>query len=246
MATVPPAPSLSVTSRGALGTSITVNSDSNGNGGSTVTQWQLVYSRYSTMGSDPDYIFLNDVGVGTVTGLLRGTTYYLWARRRNAVGWGPWSTRVMTKTYGYPAAPSKPVLSSIKTGGVTVKFTQNSNGGTAVIDRQVGWGFVSGTISFSALVPTSNTINLVGLTGGRTIFFAVRVRNSVGWGPWSPVASAFIPSGFTVTSVTTTTVGTHTTTRTFIRPAVGWMKVDGVWRVIIPYRKSGGIWKETK
>lgn len=84
---VPPAPSqvkLSEVTQSTLKAVFT----SNGTGGTAVLEWQLAYGTNPVTPS----IFVKSTGTSMVTGLAPGERYYFWARGRNAIGWGPWST----------------------------------------------------------------------------------------------------------------------------------------------------------
>lgn len=60
------------------------------NEGIVILERQLGYG----LADDAPTIFATPVnGVKIVTNLQAGETYYFWARNRNSVGWGPWSTR---------------------------------------------------------------------------------------------------------------------------------------------------------
>lgn len=57
-------------------------------GGEPVDEWQLAY------GLDPntEQFYLPSSGTNILSNLKPGATYYFWARGRNEVGWGPWSS----------------------------------------------------------------------------------------------------------------------------------------------------------
>jgi len=91
--TVPPAPdSLGVDT--IEQTSMRYRFSSNGDGGSDILQWQIGYGTSPTATQS----LISSNGTSTITGLQPGTTYYFWARGRNANGWSPWSTRSSGRT----------------------------------------------------------------------------------------------------------------------------------------------------
>jgi hypothetical protein len=59
------------------------------NGGESVDQWQLAYGRSSDVNVAT---LLTSNGTTDLSNLDPGQVYYFWARGRNAVGWGPWSS----------------------------------------------------------------------------------------------------------------------------------------------------------
>lgn len=67
----------------------------NGNGGSTITGFEIGYSTSST-GSPTTAI--SATSPRTVTGLQPGTTYYFRTRARNSVGWSAWSSATSIRT----------------------------------------------------------------------------------------------------------------------------------------------------
>lgn len=69
-------------------TSIIVSFTDNGNGGSAITERQIAYNTTNTTTGATS---VNYTGVMTITGLLPATTYYIWARVRNAAGWSSYS-----------------------------------------------------------------------------------------------------------------------------------------------------------
>jgi hypothetical protein len=69
---------------------------SGSNGGSAIDQYQI---GYGTNAGNPT-TFLASGGTSTITGLSPGTTYYVWSRAHNAIGWSPWSARLSTTTAG--------------------------------------------------------------------------------------------------------------------------------------------------
>lgn len=63
-------------------------------GGTPVREWQMAY------GTNPNeaQVYLPSGGTNIITGLQPATTYYVWSRGRNDVGWSPWSTRWEVRT----------------------------------------------------------------------------------------------------------------------------------------------------
>lgn len=238
MATVPPAPSLYLP--GHTGTTVSVNAGSNGDGGSPILQWRVGYGISST--APTTYQNLNEYGNGTVTGLQPGTVYYFWAQARNALGWSARSVRMSAKTWDYPAPPSAPRLTDVKTSSLQAFFTDNDNGGAVVYERQIGWGLSPEAPTYA--VPMGDRgVRLIDLPGVTPLYFRGRVRNSVGWSKWGPSTTITLPAGAWITIVTHPT---PSTTRVMVRPAVVYVKVAGVWKVATPMVRVAGLWKETR
>jgi hypothetical protein len=105
----------------AIGTtSAHINFTGNGNGGSTVLEWDMYYN---TVNNTVGATTVNWVSGGvTITGLAPGTTYYFWARGRNVVGWSPYSAVTTAKTfagsYVKVGAVWKPAIPWVKVDGV--------------------------------------------------------------------------------------------------------------------------------
>lgn len=93
-ATVPAAPNQPVLSN------ITVNSmelswSPNGDGGSTITEYQIGYGTSSA--GPTSYVIANSPY--TMANLATGTVYYFWVRAKNAIGWSAWSAVSSARTY---------------------------------------------------------------------------------------------------------------------------------------------------
>lgn len=63
----------------------------------TGLEWEI---GYGTNPATPEFTiaYAGIQSTNAITGLIPGTTYYFWARGRNEVGWGVYSTRVSVKT----------------------------------------------------------------------------------------------------------------------------------------------------
>ena len=223
-ATVPPAPTMfsAVTQSSSV---IRVNFGSNGDGGSAVLEWQIGY------GTDPSYPmwYVGSNGLTDVGGLVTGTTYYFWARGRNAIGWGGWSARAQATTWKVPDAPGSPVLSNPTQVSVHAVFTGNGEGGTPVVEWQIGYG----TDPAAPQVYVSGyNLDITGLTPGTVYYFWSRGRNAVGW------------SALSARSSISTIAGAWIKVGTVYKQAVPYVKVAGVWKVARPWGRLAGVWKE--
>lgn len=225
LATVPPAPQpVRLTNIGS--TSLHASFYSNGDGGSQIYEWSIAY------GTDPNYNQLSvSASDADITGLTPGTTYYFWARGRNAQGWGGWSSRTQATTLRVPDAPSTPTISSITQVSAVASFTPNGNGGAAITAYQIGYGTNSSgpTTTIAATSPQAIT----GLQPGTKYYFWARAQNSVGWGPWSAV------------TVATTIAGARINVGGVWQNAVPYVNVNGTWKVARTWGRSAGVWKES-
>lgn len=94
-ATVPPAPIPSFLTQ-TEHTRVNYGFNANGNGGANVLEWQV---GYGTNASSVQFTMNGGSGTVIVNGLSLGEMWYFWARGRNSVGWGPWSSRSNIRTF---------------------------------------------------------------------------------------------------------------------------------------------------
>lgn len=188
-------------------------------------------------GTDPNTASSNmsSDGSDTVSGLTPGTTYYFWAITHNAAGYSPFSARSSAVTLNVPDAPSIPVLSEVTQIGMTATFTQNFDGGTPILEWQLGYRTVPDLVTelLSHLEGPDGIFEVPSLSPGTTYYFWGRVRNAVGWSNWSPVGVAM------------TIAGARVKVGAVWKQAIPYVKVAGVWKLARPWSRIAGIWKET-
>lgn len=228
-ATVPQAPD-PVTFSSLTGTSVLASFSINGNGGATIDSKQI---GYGTASGTPQHIVSSD-GSTSITGLENGTKYYFWARVHNSEGWSAWSSVRSVTTYKVPDAPKSVTISNIRQTKVHAKFLDNGNGGTTILERQVGYGLSS---SAPTTFASGNDIEITGLDPGKKYYFWSRSRNSVGWGPWSASVSVTTIAGAFVTVISGTDVQ--------VKAAVPYVRDGGVWKLAEGYVRATGEWKTT-
>lgn len=115
--TVPPAPTTPTISL-LTQTSLRVQFNSRGDGGKPIIGWELHW------GTNPGggQASLASSGTSDFSNLVPYTTYYFWARGRNANGWGPFtsagSARTLAGAYVKVNGVWKPAVPYVKVGGV--------------------------------------------------------------------------------------------------------------------------------
>ena len=225
-ATVPEAPD-PVTFSSLTGSSVVASFTINGNGGASIDSKQI---GYGTASGSPQHIVSSD-GSTLISGRANGTKYYFWARVHNSEGYSAWSSVRSVTTYKVPDAPKSVVLSNIRQSKIDANYADNGNGGTAILEHQIGYGL-------SSAAPTNfvstNDASLTGLDPGRKYYFWSRNRNSVGWGPWSAVTSATLKAGAFVVDGASS-----------LR-AIPWVRDGGVWKLAEGYVRVTGEWKKTE
>lgn len=156
------------------------------------------------------------VGTFTATGLARAKLYYYTSRARNSVGWSAWTPMKTFTTLGtVPDTPSTVAISAIKQTSVDAVFSGNSDGGSPILEWQIGYGVdpVTPSLSYSGYSAT-----LTSLQPGLIYYFWARGRNTYGWGPYSPRSTATLVAG-------------------------AWVDVAGVKKRAVPYVRDAGVWK---
>lgn len=237
-ATTPDAPSVTSSAVGPTFFSYTVT-DGDDNG-SEITTRRFGYSSKAMFGDgvvlpsysqEPMVVVSSPTGRGTITGLVQGALYYIWAATKNDEGWSDWSARKSVQLLNVPEVPQAPKLSGITQTSLYATFEDNGNGGATILERQIGYGLTGPTPT--STVAYSGLAMITGLLPGRTYYFWSRSRNSVGWSSWSAIATATLIAGAFVN------VGG------VWKRAVPYVNVGGVWKVARPLGRPAGVWKET-
>lgn len=136
---------------------------------------------------------------------------------------GPTEMWIAVSRATVPAAPTPLSIDEVQHQTFRYRFSGNSDGGAAIQEWQIGYGYDPNNVQYTA--PSSGTITVGTFVVGSTIYIWSRGRNSVGWGPWSSRMSVQLRRG-------------------------GRIKYQGSWYHMIPHVKDGfvsgvswGSWK---
>jgi Fibronectin type III domain len=211
--TVPPAPVIRSTSPDLItDTSMRVQFDSQGDGGSTITKWELQYAKVSSFSGA---VTVTSSGTSTLTGLTSKTTYYLRARGVNALGAGPWSAVKSGTTAGVPGGVTSTVnTASLDYDSCQITYTVPSTGGSAItgyelqLSKSSTFSSILNTVSGSGMLFSMTWSSLSRVT---TYYSRARVKNAYGWGPYTTVSFKTAgqlpsaPSDYTASDIASTT-----------------------------------------
>lgn len=197
--------------------------------GSAIDRKQLAKNTSAT--TSGAIIFDSD-GDSNILNQASGTTYYLWARTHNAKGWSPWSPMASVKTLKVGDAPDQVITSDPTQTSFTASFTDNGNGGSTILERQIAYNTVNSTSGATFRTYTGVTV-ITGLQPATTYYIWGRVRNSAGWSAYSPVATE------------RTIAGAWLNVNNEWKEAIPYVKVGGVWKLARPWVRDAGVWKET-
>jgi hypothetical protein len=110
-----------------------------------------------------------------------------------------------------PSAPSRPVISSIKSTSFVATFSDGSNGGASINSRQIAYSPTSDR-GDGDVVSSDGSTTISGLSTGTKYWIWARTHNSEGYSAWSSAATATTlkvpeaPSTPLLSSVTATSV----------------------------------------
>jgi hypothetical protein len=139
--------------------------------------------------------------------------------------------RINTTTV--PPATTPLSVETLSQTAIKYRFSgSNGDGGSPIIDWQIGYGTNPNSPQF--YVGSWGTSDIGGLSPGTTYYFWSRGRNANGWGAWSTRMSA------------RTIAGARVKVKGVWKEAVPYVKVKGVWKLAQPYVKVNGVWKLTK
>ena len=220
----PSTPTLAVLSSTSIFVTFT-----DGAGGAAIDSRQIGYGTSAIL---PPTTTVSSDGSDTITGLTPGTQYYFWARTHNSAGYSDWSPRANATTMNVPDAPSIPVISSITQTTVVATWHANGSNGSTIIDMQLGYGTSSSAPTTTVTATSPKTVT--GLLPGVKYYFWARVRNGVGYGPWSASSNA------------TTIAGARVKVGGVWKNAIPYVRVSGVWKLARPWVRVMGTWKESQ
>lgn len=129
-----------------------------------------------------------------------------------------------------PPAPDPVTFTDTTPTSIHCKFTGNGNGGSKIIEWQLGYSTSPTGVQHS--IRTGGVSIVSGLKPGTVYYFWARGRNAKGWGPWS------------VRTSRKTDAGARVKLGTVWKDAIPMVKYNGQWRVAEAWVKSGGVWKK--
>ena len=208
-ATVPAAPVISSLDQ-VTNTSVRVQFYSTGDGGSSVSRWELQYAKTSNFS---DAVTITSWGSSNITGLAPNTVYHFRVRGVNGIGAGPWSSTAITQTNDVPGGVSH-TLGTVTHNSGHINIVAGTTNGSAITNYELqlskSSSFASIFKSFSGTgAPTSAT--WTGLSRVTTYYHRTRVKNAYGWGAWTSVSFTTIgqvpsaPSAYAASDVASTT-----------------------------------------
>lgn len=220
----PPAPIPFATAPDEItATSMRFQFNSGGTGGSPIIEWETQYDTSSSFNVDPKTI--SSWGTSVLTPLQPGTTYYMRARGRNAMGWGAYSVVKSGTTLGGP--PSVPTgLLLITTPPNTIKAdweAPSATGGKPITGYDVqlatNAAFTTG-VQLQSVGASPTDYSFTGLAPAVQYWVRVRAKNADATGDWGTAISAMIPAG-------------------------GKAWTGTVWKAAVWKAWTGSIWKTT-
>jgi len=82
-----------------------------------------------------------------------------------------------------PQPPTLTSVTPISSSAFHVTFNANYDGGSPIIEWQIGFG--TSTFGPNFTVPSDGSDDVIGFESGQSIYFWARGRNSLGWSDWS-------------------------------------------------------------
>ncbi|MGE5606623.1 MAG: fibronectin type III domain-containing protein [Bacteroidota bacterium] len=159
-----------------------------GNGQLTV-KWDAVtgatyYDVYYSTGSSPPANPAQEnitIASCTITGLINGTTYYVWVKAKNNIGSSDFS----------PGASGTPIAAPTLTAGDR-QITVNWNAVTGATSYQVWYGTssdISAANQYGSDITSGTSCTITGLNAGTTYYVWVKANKSSGESVFSPSAN---------------------------------------------------------
>jgi len=126
----------------------------------------------------------------TLTGLVNGTTYYIWIKSKNNIGTSNFSPLASGTPTAFAAPPPEPQTAPTVTAGsgqLTVSWQTVE--GASVYEVWAGMANNTGTATKRGNDVSGLSAVISGLNNGTTYYVWIKAKNSVGTSGFSPVAS---------------------------------------------------------
>ena len=203
-------------------------------GGSVVTRIEFALDDTVTV----DDSTTNVAGPHTLTGLVNGQTYTVYARAVNAIGAGPWSTGTSVTPQAPPPPTPTPVFPPGSPAAVTgfpgnasvaVSWTAPADPGSYPVSTYQ----VTATPGGRSCMTSALTCEVSGLANGTTYTFTVKALNGAGWSPASSPSNAVTPQAAPKPSIlisgsrTGSTIRVDGTTIDLTGTVTPWVKLPG-------------------
>ena len=199
---------------------VTISFTPGSDGGSVITNYQYATSTDGTSYSSYTAFFPATEAASsvTITGLTNGQAYYFKLKSVNANGVSATASSAVGPLTPAAIAPSPPTSLSIGSVGnqqLTINFTPESNGGSAITNYQYATSTDGTTYSsytaFSPATGAVSTVTVTGLTNGTAYYVKLKAVNAVGTGSASagvgPGTPLTTPSAPTITSISPSNQG---------------------------------------
>lgn len=195
-----------------------------------ILEYQIAYAKTNNL-SGATVVSAGTSLNKTFSDLDRGSTYYFWARARNAAGFGEWTDSVNKTLFNVPDKMAIPGGTFTSPATVTITFNPPpSDGGTTVTGYDVQYSTSSDYAQPITKNVTASPVVFNNLTP-TAYYFRVRAKNAIGDGPWSDNRVVVMIGGPKIDID-----GTY-------YPSLAFVKYNGVYQPAIPYVRSGGVWR---
>jgi hypothetical protein len=128
----------------------------------------------------------------TITGLLNGTTYYVWLKAKNAIGISGFSSAATGTPEAPLAASAAPGAPQVVAADQQLAVSWSAVAGASVYQVWYGTGSDPASAAQFGADVSGTTAAITGLTNGVTYYVWIKAKNAIGTSGFSPPESVFL------------------------------------------------------
>jgi hypothetical protein len=153
------------------------------------TAYELWYGTTTDTGSAQKFGD-DEAGVTkTITGLVNGTSYYVWVKAKNSVGTSAFSPSASGTPILLPSAPAAPAAPTVTAGDRQLTASWTAVAGATAYEVWYGTSSSAGSAQKFGDDETGVTKTIADLVNGTSYYVWVKAKNNVGTSAFSPSAS---------------------------------------------------------